>query len=410
MPPVAAARPLAPTQGRPRRALWALCLTQITSWGILYYAFPVLNAQITATTGWSPRATTGAFSLALVGSALSGIIVGRVIDSRGPRAVMTAGSVLGAVSLTVIATAPDLTVFFTGWALAGPAMAATFYQPAFAALTRWWAPDHVRALTVVTLAGGLASTAFAPLTATLADRLGWRGTYLALAVVLAAVTIPAHATALNAPWPAVTPTVEAHGEASDVARSRPFAMLVTALTLSAFATYAVVVALVPLMVERGFSLTAAALALGLGGAGQTLGRLFYALLARRTGPRLRLAVLIAGGGLTTAALAAVPGPYPLVVALSMTTGMIRGNLTLAQATAVTERWGAAHYGRLSGLLGALPTAAGALAPFASTALAGWLGGYPHLFALLAAVAAVAALAATRTQPNSKQSEEGKSPT
>ncbi|MGW2953644.1 MFS transporter [Streptomyces eurythermus] len=396
MPPVAAARPLTPAQGRPRRALWALCLTQITSWGILYYAFPVLNAEITATTGWSARATTGAFSLALVASALSGIVVGRVIDSRGPRAVMTAGSALGGVSLVVIATAPDPSVFFIGWALAGPAMAATFYQPAFAALTRWWAPDHVRALTVVTLAGGLASTVFAPLTAALAGRLGWRDTYLVLSLVLATVTIPAHATALNAPWPAMRPTAEEHGDASGIARSRAFGMLVAALTLSAFAMYAVVVALVPLMVERGFSLKAAALALGLGGAGQTLGRLFYALLARRTGPRLRLAVLMACGGLTTVALAAFPGPYPLAVALSMTTGMIRGNLTLAQATAVTDRWGAVHYGRLSGLLGVLPTAAGAVAPFASAALAGALGGYPHLFALLAAVAAVAALAATRT--------------
>ena len=77
-------------------------------------------------------------------------------------------------------------------------MAATFYQPAFAALTRWWGPDHVRALTVVTLAGGLASTVFAPLTAALADHLSWRHTYLVLAVILAAVTIPAHALALRA--------------------------------------------------------------------------------------------------------------------------------------------------------------------------------------------------------------------
>lgn len=75
---------------------------------------------------------------------------------------MTAGSALATLALIVIATAPSLPVFIAGWLLAGPAMAATFYQPAFAAVTRWWAPDHVRALTVVTLAGGLASTVFAP--------------------------------------------------------------------------------------------------------------------------------------------------------------------------------------------------------------------------------------------------------
>lgn len=149
-------------RSRPRAVLPALCATQITSWGVIYYAFPVLNPAITADTGWPTGATTAAFSAALLISAFAGIRVGRMIDHRGPRTVMTAGSVLGVASLLVIAAAPNLPVFFTGWLLAGLAMAATFYQPAFAALTRWWAPDHVRALTVVTLAGGLASTVFAP--------------------------------------------------------------------------------------------------------------------------------------------------------------------------------------------------------------------------------------------------------
>lgn len=38
-------------RSRPRAALPALCATQITSWGIVYYAFPVLNPRITADTG-----------------------------------------------------------------------------------------------------------------------------------------------------------------------------------------------------------------------------------------------------------------------------------------------------------------------------------------------------------------------
>lgn len=33
-------------------------------------------------------------------------------------------------------------------------------------------------------------------------------------------------------------------------------------------------------------------------------------------------------------------------------GMVRGKLTLLQATAITDRWGTTHYGRLSGVLAA----------------------------------------------------------
>ncbi|WP_328361657.1 MFS transporter [Streptomyces sp. NBC_00445] len=390
-------------RSRPRAALPALCATQITSWGIVYYAFPVLNPQITAATGWSATATTGAFSGALLVSALTGIPVGRILDRRGPRAVMTTGSLLGVVAVVAIAYAPNLAVFTAAWLLAGVAMASTFYQPAFAALTRWWGEDRVRALTVVTLAGGLASTAFAPLTAALAEHLSWRTTYAVLAVILALVTIPAHAFALRAPWPpAPTSPSQRDTPNSSVIRSCPFLMLATALTLNSFAMYAVVIALVPLLIERGASPTAAAWALGLGGAGQTLGRTLYATLARRTGVTTRTVLLIGLGGITTAAFAMVSGPFPLLVGIAIVAGMVRGNLTLLQATAVTDRWGTTHYGRLSGLLAAPATIASALAPFAGAALAGPLGGYPGLFIALALASTAATLFAAGGTPSSPQ--------
>ncbi|WP_030861948.1 MFS transporter [Streptomyces sp. NRRL F-2747] len=387
-------------RSRPRAVLPALCVTQITSWGIVYYAFPVLNPAITADTGWSAGATTAAFSAALVVSAIAGIYVGRVLDHRGPRLVMTAGSVLGTLGLLVIAAAPNLPAFFAGWFLAGAAMAAIFYQPAFAALTRWWAPDHVRALTIVTLAGGLASTVFAPLTAILADHMSWRATYVVLVGILAVLTVPAHALALKAPWPPAPPSPpHITGGHEQVVRSRAFWMLAVTFTLSAFAMYAVVIGLVPLLIERGYTTTQAAWVLGLGGAGQTLGRTLYATLARRLGVTARTVALIALGAITTAALAVVAGPYALLVAVSVLAGVIRGNLTLLQATAVTDRWGTTHYGRLSGLLGAPAHAAAAIAPFAGAVLAGPLGGYPALFALLAILSTTAAVTAfgTRTQ-------------
>ncbi|WP_327414527.1 MFS transporter [Streptomyces sp. NBC_01233] len=376
-------------RARPRAVLPALCATQITSWGIVYYAFPVLLPRLTADTGWSTNAATAAFSLALLVSAIAGIPIGRVLDRRGPRAVMTVGSALGTLALLLIAAAPDLTVFTVGWLLAGVAMAATFYPPAFAALTRWWGPDRVRALTLVTLAGGLASTVFAPLTALLAEHLSWRATYAVLAVILAAITIPAHALALRAPWPSAPPQPPAV-DRTPIPRSRPFLLLAAAFTLSSFAMYAVVMGLIPLLTERGATPTQAAWALGLGGAGQTLGRTLYAGLSTRTSVTTRTVTLITLGGATTAALAVVPGPIPLLVLLAVLAGVVRGNLTLLQATAVTDRWGTTHYGRLSALLGAPAHITAALAPWACAALAGPLGGYPHLFAALAAISLIAA--------------------
>jgi len=71
-------------RSRPRAALLALCATQITGWGIVSYAFPVLLPHITADTGWSAATCSGAFTAALLVSALAGIPVGRILDRRGP--------------------------------------------------------------------------------------------------------------------------------------------------------------------------------------------------------------------------------------------------------------------------------------------------------------------------------------
>ena len=68
-----------------RWVLLTLCVTEITSWGVLYYAFTVLSERISTDTGWSAPAVTAAFSAGLVTAALVGIPVGRWLDRVGPR-------------------------------------------------------------------------------------------------------------------------------------------------------------------------------------------------------------------------------------------------------------------------------------------------------------------------------------
>jgi MFS family permease len=380
----------------PRRVLVALCVTEVVSWGVLYYAFPVALASITADTGWSASATSAAFSAGLVVSALAGIPVGRWLDRAGPRRVMTGGSLLAAPATAAIGLSPSLAWFVAAWLVAGVAMAATLYQSAFAALTRWYGPARVRALTALTLVAGLASTVFAPLTSLLLEQLSWRVTYLVLAVVLAVVTIPLHALALTPPWPPAPEREHRHGPPATVrsiVSSPGFLLLSGALTLTAFGMYAASLTLIPLLTERGMSAPLAATTLGLLGAGQLLGRICYAPLTARTTPTGRTVAIVAASAVAIALLAAVPGPAALLVALAVLAGAVRGAGTLLQATVVADRWGSARYGVLSGWFAAPITAAAALAPWAGTALAGALGSYPATFAGLAVVVGAAAGAA-----------------
>ncbi len=368
--------------------LVALCVTQVTSWGVLYYGFPVLSGRISADTGWPVVSLTAAFSAGLVVSALLGVVVGRWLDRRGPRWLMTTGSVVAAAAVAVIGWAPTLGWFVIGWLLAGVGMSAVLYPPAFAALTRWYGPRRIGALTVLTLAGGLASPIFAPGIALLAGQLGWRGAFLVLAGLLVVVTVPSHVVGLNLPWPAPPAVQQAAHRPDRVVRSRAFWALLPALALAACASYAVVVNLVPLLTARGLTVEVAAVALGAGGVGQVIGRLGYRWLSRRFDVRFRTAIPLAGVAVTTALLAQVTGVTALIVAAGFA-GMVRGILTLVHANAVTDRWGAAHYGQLSGLLSLPVTLTAALAPWIGAALAGALGGYPVMFLIMAGLAAVA---------------------
>jgi MFS family permease len=378
-----------------RRVVVVLSTVQIVSWGVLYYAFAALQSSITAETGWSAVAVTGAFSTAQLVSGVVGVWVGRHLDAVGPRRVMTGASLLAIPGVLAVALAPTLEVFYLGWVLTGAAMAGTLYPPAFAALTRWGGSRRVRALTTLTLVAGLASTVFAPLAAVLDDALGWRQAYLVLLGGLAVVTVPLHWWGLAHPWRPVHhedhSDVRRADAAGAVARSTPFVLLAAANALTALAVFAVVINLVPMLVEQGMSRNLAALALGLGGVGQVVGRLGYARFAAATSVTARGVVVLVGVAVTTAALALAPASGGLLIVIGMALGLARGVYTLVQATAVTDRWGPASYGALNGILTAPALVAAAAAPFAGAVLADLLGSWADAFLALAGVAALAAV-------------------
>ena len=385
-----------------RRVTVVLCATEIVSWGILYYAFPVLAPSISDDTGWSPPAVVAAFTVAQLVSAGVGLLVGRRIHHRGPHGVMTLGSAVAVGAVLLIAQAGSWWWFVAAWCVAGAAMAATLYQPAFAALTIWAGPRRLRALTALTLVTGLASTVFAPPTAVLDEHLGWRGAYAALAGVLA-TTVVLHAWGLRVPWPTTARVVarrpvETIDQADDPAASEVrtvspwrmpgFARTAAAFTLAASCMWAVLIVFVPLLTARGFSTEAAATALGIGGIGQVCGRLGYRRLDAATSTATRTRLVFAGVAVTTLALAVTPGPYAALVVLSFLAGMARGIYTLLQATAITDRWGTTDYARLNATLALPLTASAAFAPWFATALAAGLGSHAAtlvVFALLATV-------------------------
>jgi MFS family permease len=305
------------------------------------------------------------------------------------------------------------------WAVVGLAMAATFYEPAFATVTRWFHHQRGRALLVLTIAGGLASTIFLPLTGLLADRLGWRDALLVLAAVLAVGTIPPHALVLrrrpedlglavdgDPPTPAPAgpeagpSAVAADPAAGDVLRLPAFWWLTAAFTLSTVATVAVTVHLLGFLAERDYGPGLAALVAGAYGLFSVAGRVLLTVGGRGLPSGLLPGVVFGAKGVALLALLLVPGPAG-VVAFLVLFGAGSGAQTLVQATMVADSFGRTSYGAISGMIALVTTLARAGAPVAAGLAYGALGGYGPVFWALfgfAAAATVSVVVAGRARP------------
>jgi MFS family permease len=333
------------------RGVSVLGVTQIIAWGAMFYP-PVLTVPlIAADRGWTVAFGMGGFSLGLLSGGLVAPTVGRLIDRLGGHVVMTAGSLAGALGLIGLVQAEHWLAYLAVWMLLGAAMAANLYDSAFATLGRIFGVAARRPITVLTLAGGFASTVSWPVTHLLIGLVGWRGAYLIYAAVLAGVAAPLHAFALPRTHAAAEPARDAH--APPPARLLPAKGMAFVLTAAAFASYAFVPSALSahllaifdrLGLERGTVVAIGALF----GPSQVAARLCELIFARNVHPlavaRFAVAMLIAGFVL----LAVLGLSAPVAAAFMVMFGITNGLITIARGAVPLTLFGAAGYGRLIG--------------------------------------------------------------
>src|SRR5919198_257267 len=88
-----------------------LGITQILGYGTLYYAFAILEPQISRDFGWPSSWSFGCLSLGFLVSAFAGPWAGRLIDERGARIMMSLGSIASAIALVLLAASQNLVTF-----------------------------------------------------------------------------------------------------------------------------------------------------------------------------------------------------------------------------------------------------------------------------------------------------------
>ena len=357
----------------PWRAVSVLGLTEILSWGALFYP-PVLTVPlIAADHGWSRSFAMAGFSVGLFGGGLCSRYVGGAIDRFGGHVVMPFGSLIGAAGLVGLVWAPGATSYFAAWITMGIAMAASLYDPAFATLGRIFGSAARAPITVLTLAGGFASTVSWPATQFLIEAVGWRGAYLVYATLLAGLAAPLHAFALprehaSAPSRSVAP---ADKREKTFVPAYGFAFVLVA---AGFASYAFVPSALSaqlLAIFNRFGLApGTVVTIGmLFGPAQVLARVCELSFARHTHPlwtaRFALGLLVTAFVL----LALLPFSAMLAAVFAVMYGMANGLLTIARGTVPLALFGAAGYGRLMGRIGGPFLVVQAVAPVVVTYVA-----------------------------------------
>jgi MFS family permease len=336
------------------RAVPVLGITQILAWGAIFYTPVLIVPLIAAERGWSIAFAMGGFSVGLLTAGLVAPTVGRSIDRFGGHVTMTIGSLTGALGLALIVQASNPIAYYAVWMVLGVGMAMSLYDAAFATLGRIFGMAARRPITALTLAGGFASTVSWPATHFLIEAVGWRGSYLVYAVLLAGIAAPLHALAL--PRAREEADLPAPGEAAKPApkllpaRGTPFILVASAFAAYAFVPSGLSAHLLAIFTRSGIDAGTVVWIGALFGPAQVGARLTEFAFGRDLHP-----LALARGALTALLLAfvilALLGiSTPVAAVFALMFGGANGLVTITRGAVPLMLFGASGYGRLMGRL------------------------------------------------------------
>lgn len=370
--------------------LAAAAAVSVGSMGIGFYSLGLFVAPVQAEFGWSRGAAAGAATFQQLGIVLSAPLVGRLADRFGARRIAFASFLLTPLALLALSrTGGEVWQWWGLWLLVSAAGGGT--NPAIWARAIAQAFDARRglALGVMLMGSGLAAMlAPALLGPVIADH-GWRAAPLAMAAATALVGLPA-CLALPRERPA-RQTAEPRGRFEVNRQTLTLAGVALAL---GFLVAALIVHLVPMLIDRGVAPAAAAKVAAAIGAAVLVSRLVVGwLFDRFHAPTVAALFLVSP---VVASLMLWLGGPPILAALML--GLAAG-AEVDMLAYFTGRYAArANYGATYGGILALFCLGAAFGPLALGRLYDRLGGYDEALAASAGLLALVVVAIARLGP------------
>ena len=376
------------------RATAGLGFTQIVGWGSTFLMPAVLGRHMGDDLGIPSEIVFGGITVMFGVGAILSPRIGRVIDRAGARSIMALGSVVFALSLGALAFSQGTVTYLLCWAGLGVASTLALSTPSSIALAQLAGPGARRAIGMLAIIGGFASTLFWPVSGALDVAVGWRGTLLIYAVVHLFACTPVHLLVLPRqppPHHAAVATTPAPTGVPPEAQSRVFLLLSVTLASGAFVFTGAMVHMIEILRGLGHPPASAVFLASMIGPAQISIRIFELLFGHRysimNSAVLGSAMLTFGLG-----LALIDGGNFVIALICIVSYAFANGLKAVQrATLPLALFGRAQFGAYMGRL-ALPK--GIISASAPPLLAAVLANYGTTGALwLIFAASVLSLAA-----------------
>jgi MFS family permease len=334
-------------------------------WSVVV-SLPAVQADFAA-----PRSEAAlSFTMAMVGFAVGGVVMGRLLDRAGILWPIAAGAIALSLGYLAAGSAGNLGVFALAHAVIGFGSSVTF-GPLMADISNWFVRRRGVAVTLCSAGNYLAGTVWPPLLQRSIAFYGWRATHIAIALSCGVAMVLIAAVALRSRAPVITATANAAARTASPSSLglSPGALQILLALASVCCCVAMSMPQVHIVaycgdlgygVARGADMLALMMAFGI------VGRIGSGFVADRVGgmPTLMLGSALQGIALLLYLL--YDGLISLYV-ISAVFGLFQGGIVPSYAIIIREYFPAKEAGARIGVV--------LMASLFGMALGGWLSGY-----------------------------------
>jgi MFS family permease len=351
------------------------CTLGVMLCSIHNYSLGVMIRPIEQEYGWTrAEISSGPFIIALI-ALIGAPLVGVAMDRFGARRIALPGVLFFCVTLALVSTAtPSIWSWWILWVIVGISAMTVIPSIWTFAINSFFDANRGKALAIALSGTGIGAFLMPPLTNFLIDHHGWRGAYIGLALIMAAICFPltlfffrsaqdVHRTANAASGSKRTAPVALSGmTAREGFATLRFYQLAAATVIFSTAICGLTANQTPILIAQGLTPVRAAAVAGLMGIGSIIGRLAGGILLDKWDAKKVAAISVLAPCLNVGLLLAFPGSIEAAMAATFMLGLAIGTELDAVAYLAARHFGLRSLGTLYGTINGLMLFANGLAP------------------------------------------------